>query len=406
MGLVADRVVPMDVRSMVVAWPEDAPRGAVTRFVAEHPISRSQFYAIRARVAGEGALAALQPRPRSPRGLRHPQAIPVAVEDLAVEIRKDLADQGLDHGPVTVRVHLQRAGVATPAASTLARVFTRRGMVVPQPRKRPHASYRRFSFAMVHECWQLDAFEWRLADATPVVIFQLLDDCSRFLVASHVALGERAEDAIHVVTKGIDRFQVPCLLLTDNGTAFNRDRLGIQTQLVASLTTLGCRPITGRAGHPQTQGKDERVHATTQNWLRAHPAPATVAELQSQVDAFDDYYNRTRPHQALALQTPAQAMAAAPVAIPPTPPAPTRPPRPVTAVKRRVATTGQISINTAYVNLGTRHAGTTVTVILSPATANIFDETGTHIRSITLIPGQTYYSNGRPRGRPPKNRPH
>lgn len=398
----------MDVRSMVVAWPEDAPRGAVTRFVAEHAISRSQFYAIRARVRQEGTWAALQPRPRVCGDLRHRQAIPAAVEELAVAIRKELADQGLDHGPVTVRVHLQRAGVAAPAASTLARVFTRRGMVLAQPNKRPKTSYRRFSFGTVHECWQLDAFAWQLADQTPVVVFQLLDDCSRFLIASHIASGERTEDAIAVVTAGIDRFQVPCLLLTDNGTAFNRDRVGVQTQLVALLTGLGCRPITGRARHPQTQGKDERVHATLQRWLRAHPPAPTIADLQTLVDQFDAYYNHTRPHQALALKTPAQAMATAATAIPPQPPAPAATPArtlTVTATQRRVAATGQISINTAYINLGMAHAGTTVTVILSQATANIFDQHGTHIRSVTLTPGQTYYGNGQPRGRPPKNRP-
>src|SRR6478736_3935862 len=60
----ADRVVPMDVRSMVVAWPEDAPRGAVARFVREHGVSRSWFYDIRSRARLEGTLAALQPRPR------------------------------------------------------------------------------------------------------------------------------------------------------------------------------------------------------------------------------------------------------------------------------------------------------------------------------------------------------
>ena len=46
-----------------------------------------------------------------------------------MQIRKDLADQGLDHGPVTVRWHLQQTGLKAPAASTLARIFSARGMV-------------------------------------------------------------------------------------------------------------------------------------------------------------------------------------------------------------------------------------------------------------------------------------
>jgi putative transposase len=257
----------MDVRSLVVTWSEDAPRGAVARFVEEHGVSRAWFYEVRNRARSEGALAAMQPRSRSS-GVRHPQAIPVEVEELAVRIRKELADAGWDHGPLSVRHRLQELGVTAPAASTLARVFTRHGMVVPQPHKRPRSSYRRFEFDRVHECWQLDALEWALADGSRCAIFQLLDDHSRYLIASHVAPGERSVDAITVVRSGIERFQVPCLLLSDNGVAFNRDRLGHQTQLVALLTSLGCRPITGRPGHPQTQGKDERVHQTEPPWIR------------------------------------------------------------------------------------------------------------------------------------------
>ena len=83
----------MDVRSLVVTWSEDAPRGAVARFVEEHGVSRAWFYEVRDRARSEGALAAMQPRSRSS-GVRHPQAIPVEVEELAVRIRKELADAG------------------------------------------------------------------------------------------------------------------------------------------------------------------------------------------------------------------------------------------------------------------------------------------------------------------------
>lgn len=386
----------MDVRSLVVTWSEDAPRGAVARFVEEHGVSRAWFYEVRDRARSEGALAAMQPRSRSS-GVRHPQAIPVEVEELAVRIRKELADAGWDHGPLSVRHRLQELGVTAPAASTLARVFTRHGMVVPQPHKRPRSSYRRFEFDRVHECWQLDALEWALADGSRCAIFQLLDDHSRYLIASHVAPGERSVDAITVVRSGIERFQVPCLLLSDNGVAFNRDRLGHQTQLVALLTSLGCRPITGRPGHPQTQGKDERVHQTLQRWLRARPAAATHQHLQRLVDEFDDHYNHRRPHQSLSMHTPAHVLTHDPTAIAPEPPDPVIASRPVRAETRRVARNGNISVKDITVQLGCEHSSTEVTVITSNSSLDIFGADGLHIRSLILIPGKTYYSNGRPR---------
>src|SRR6478735_3767498 len=98
----ADKVVPMDVRSMIIAWPKNAPRGAVSRFCRENEVSRSRFYEIRARAEAEPVLSALQPRAVQ-RGARHSQAIDIELEELAVRIRKELAQDGWDHGPVTVR---------------------------------------------------------------------------------------------------------------------------------------------------------------------------------------------------------------------------------------------------------------------------------------------------------------
>lgn len=383
---------------MVVAWPEDAPRGAVSRFCREQGVSRSWFYDLRALVRATDPLTAMRPRPRV-RAQRHRQAIPVEVEELAVRIRKELADAGWDHGPVTVRHRLGQLGVVAPAASTLARVFSRRGMVVPQPQKRPRSSYRRFQFGTVHECWQLDAFQSVLADGSTCVVYQVLDDRSRALLASHVTATETAEGAITVVDKAIRAYQVPVLLLTDNGSAFNQTRRGLSSQLVTQITSLGVRAITGRPGHPQTQGKDERVHQTTQFWLQARPRPGDHAGLQALLDEFDRHYNGHRPHQSLAMSTPAQVLDQAARAIPPLPPEPgPAPPAPVRAARRRVAGNGKISIRHAAIQLGYEHRHSTVTIVLTGDNAAIFDARGHHIRSLNLEPGRSYYSNGRPRG--------
>jgi putative transposase len=395
----ADRVVPVDVRALVVGWPENAARGEVTRFCREHDVSTSWFYDLRALVRATDPLTAMRPRPRVATG-RSRQAIPAEVEELAVRIRKELADAGWDHGPLTVRHRLSQLGVGAPAASTLARVFTRRGMVAPQPQKRPRSSYRRFQFATVHECWQLDAFQSALADGTISVVYQVLDDRSRSLLASHVTATETAEGAIAVVDKAIAAHQVPVLLLTDNGSAFNQTRRGLSSQLVTHVGLLGVRAITGRPGHPQTQGKDERVHQTTQRWLRARDLPRDHAELQALLEEFDQHYNRHRPHQSLGMATPAEVLTRGPRAVPPLPPGP-RPASaaPVRAVRRRVATNGKISIRHAAIQVGHEHNSSTVTVIITGDNVAIFSAHGEHIRSLNLEPGRTYYSNQRPRGR-------
>lgn len=407
----ADRVVGMDVRALVVAFGQDPPRGAVSRFCREHGVSRSWFYQLRARAAAEGPLAALSPRRRDP-GRRSPLAIPVAVEEAAVLLRKELADAGWDHGPVTVAHHLAARGLPAPAASTLARVFTRRGMVTPQPQKRPRSATRRFESATVHGCWQLDSFEWPLADGSIWHVYQLMDDRSRFLLAAHVEQEETAAGAVLVLDKGIAAHQVPQVLLTDNGSAFNTTRRGRRSRLVEHLEALGGRCITGRPGHPQTQGKDERIHQTTQQWLRKQPSADTPQQLQTLIETFAGSYNQHRPHQSLRMRTPAQAMADGPVAIEPEPagarPDQQQPRSTVTVELRRVDAKGKIKVRYAAILLGCEHAHTTVTILLDTHHVEIFDHTGSHLRSQPLTPGQRYYGNGRPRTyrRPSRNRPH
>jgi putative transposase len=409
----ADRVVPMDVRSMVVSWPDDAPRGEVARFCRKYGVSTSWFYEVRARARTEPALSAMQPRPRSS-PQPHPQAVPAVLEELAIRIRKELADEGWDHGPITVRHRLLQLGLAAPAASTLHRIFVRHGMVTPQPQKRPHVTYRRFESALVDEMWQLDAFEWHLADGSTCVVFDVLDDCSRTLKSS-AATGETSEAAIEVTRAAIEQWQPPSLFLTDNGSALNTSRRGRPGRLCDFLAALGCKPITGAPGHPQTQGKDERVHQTQQRWLRARPRPETLADLQALLETFDERYNTERPHQALDMLTPAQARATRPRAVPPLPPQPTDPtvPTPARISVRKVDAGGGLILRPGGfridVHMNPEHHGSTVTVMTTEQTITIFDTGGHHIRTVHLEPGRTYYGNGRPRGgwgrRPRPNRP-
>ena len=54
------RVEPLGppVHPVIIGWPREATRGAVRPFPAGHGISRETFYAVRTRVAKDGAAAA------------------------------------------------------------------------------------------------------------------------------------------------------------------------------------------------------------------------------------------------------------------------------------------------------------------------------------------------------------
>ncbi|MFP5254114.1 MAG: integrase core domain-containing protein, partial [Actinomycetes bacterium] len=186
-------------------------------------------------------------------------------------------------------------------------------------------------------CWQLDATEYVLTGGRTCVIFQLVDDHSRYAVASHVARSENATDAIVVFDKAVAIHGVPQRLLSDNGAALNPSRRGHLGQLVDHVSCLGVEPITGKPYKPTTQGKNERFHQTLFRYLDKQPLASTLAELQAQVDAFDHIYNTQRPHQGLPGRvTPHTAWQATAKADPPRP-KPDRPRRepPVAPAFRR-----------------------------------------------------------------------
>ena len=306
------------IRLAIAQWPDDAPRGAVTTFCAEHGITRKTFHAIRARARDEGQAAALEPRSRRPK--TSPTKLTEDLKDEALRVRAALESSGLDHGPISVHDKMIALGMHAPSPASLARIFRERNVARSEPAKKPRASYRRFVYPAPNACWQLDATEYVLTGGRKCVIFQLQDDHSRLAVASHVASGETSEAAMAVVKKGIEAHGVPQRLLTDNGAALNPSRRGVEGQLVTYVTSLGVKAITGKPYKPTTQGKNERFHQTLFRWLDKQPLAATHQELQEMVDRFDLVYNTERPHQGLPGRiTPQQSWDATAVAEAPRP---------------------------------------------------------------------------------------
>ena len=263
---------PIDprVRLAIAQWPDDAPRGAVSTFCAEHSISRKSFYVLRKRAAADGPAAVLEPRSRRPQS--SPSKLSDEVKNQALQVRAALEASGLDHGPISVHDKMHAMGLPqVPSMASLARIFREAGVARVEPRKKPRSAWRRFVYPAPNACWQLDATDYVLTRGRKCVIFQLIDDHSRYAVASHVGWGETSEAAITVFDKGVAAHGVPQRLLSDNGVALNPSRRGYLGQLVEHVGGLGVEAITGKPHKPTTQGKNERFHQTLFRYLDKQP---------------------------------------------------------------------------------------------------------------------------------------
>jgi transposase len=119
----------------------------------DYGMSRRWVHELVRRFDAEGE-AGLEPRSRRPRS--SPGRTPEAIEDEIVALRKELVDQGFDAGAHTIAVHLARRHrpADVPSVATIWRILSRRGLVTPQPQKRPRSSFVRFSAEMPNERWQ------------------------------------------------------------------------------------------------------------------------------------------------------------------------------------------------------------------------------------------------------------
>jgi transposase InsO family protein len=403
---------PIDprVRLAISQWPDDAPRGAVSTFCAEHGISRQSFYKLRERAKLDGPAAVLQPRSRRPRS--SPSTLTDEARTQAVRVRAALEASGLDHGPISVHDKMRAMGLdPVPSVASLARIFRKAGVARAEPRKKPRSAWRRFVYPAPNACWQLDATEYMLTGGRKCVIFQLIDDHSRYAVASHAAWGETTEAAITVFDKALAAHGVPQRLLSDNGVAINPSRRGVRGQFVEHVSRLGVEAITGKPYKPTTQGKNERFHQTLFRYLDKQPLADTLVGLQAQVDAFDHVYNTQRPHQGLPGRvTPQTAWEATAKAEPPRPqpdppllvPVVARQLRPVPAEARvrRLSGTGTFMLAGVQYKVDGRYGFEEVMVVIDGDTITVTDPHGEILIEHTRpAPGVTYVGNGRRPGR-------
>jgi transposase InsO family protein len=286
---------------------------SVTAAALESGISRGHLHRLLRRYREDG-LEAVEPRSRRPR--TSPGRTPDAVRDRIIALRIELTARGLDAGPATIAWHLGREGLPAPSTSTIRRVLHAAGLVVPEPRKRPRSSWRRFEASAPNELWQSDFTHWRLADGSEVEICSWLDDHSRYLLACTVFRRVGGDDVVATFTAAGDAHGWPAATLTDNGSVYTSRFTGGRNSFEYLLAYLGIRQKNGAPGHPQTQGKIERFHQTLKRWLGQQPAATDLAGLQAQLEAFRLAYNEQRPHRAIGRATPGEAYRATPRALP------------------------------------------------------------------------------------------
>lgn len=231
-----------------------------------------------------------------------------------------LREAHMSWGPRKLKHILEREepGRKWPAASTIGSLLKREGLVVGRRKRRRTAPY---SEPLAHadgpnRVWCADFKGWfRSGDGERIDPLTITDAHSRYLLKCQ-AVGKTDTARVRAIFEAAFReYGMPEAIRTDNGAPFASTALAGLSRLAVWWMKLGIVPERIEAGHPEQNGRHERMHRTLKQEV-AQPAAANRREQQRAMEKFRQEYNQVRPHEALGMQTPAAVYQPSPRSFP------------------------------------------------------------------------------------------
>jgi transposase InsO family protein len=263
-------------------------------------ISRKTGYKWLDRYQQHGAEALMD---KSRRPQISPNRTPAEIEELVLQVRDRHPVWG---GRKINSLLLRRGHTDIPHPSTITGILHRNGRM-DTAESAKHKAFKRFEKEHPNQLWQMDfKGHFAMAQGGRCHPLTVLDDCSRFLLGLRACANETHETVVEQLTSIFRLYGMPDRMLMDNGAPWGSDGNNPYTRLTVWLIRLGINISHGRPYHPQTQGKDERLHRTLNAELISRIRFLDLCHCQPEFDDWRDTYNHVRPHQALDMCVPGE----------------------------------------------------------------------------------------------------
>lgn len=201
-----------------------------------------------------------------------------------------------------IKVMLTRGGMRLSRARTLrimkalslTVVRRRKVRALPQPTPVPMPRADRPDVG-----WAIDFASEQLATGERIRVFSVVDECTRELLLSRVAVSFKATDVRAAMEELlVMRRSIPRWIRSDNGPEF------IAEEARKLLARNGIDHALSRPGKPTDNARVESFHSRFRDELLDRVVFPTIQEAQRLIDDYREDYNRQRPHSALAYLTP------------------------------------------------------------------------------------------------------
>lgn len=209
-------------------------------------------------------------------------------------------------GPRKIQELYRRVHGQAASESSFKRVLERAGLTEPRRHRqrateagRLHSARRAQS---PNDVWTVDFKGWwydgQRQRCQPLTV---RDEYSRYILELQRVPDARTATVRDRFDRLFQRHGLPAAIRSDNGDPFaHRSAVLGLSRLSAWWVALGIDLERGRPGHPQDNGAHERMHRDIGVELQPHTAE------QHALDLWRQEFNQQRPHEALAMQCPAE----------------------------------------------------------------------------------------------------
>ena len=242
---------------------------------------------------------------RSRAAHRHSNQMPEELERMVLELRQ----AHMTWGPRKLKHVLEKnePGRVWPATSSIGALLKREGLVVARKKRSRTAPYTQpLAHATgAHRVWCADFKGWfRTAEGERIDALTISDAHSRYLLRSQAVEKTDTARVQAIFEAAFREYGMPQAMRTDNGAPFASRAVAGLSRLAVWWIKLGIVPERIAAGHPEQNGRHERMHRTLKQEA-AQPPAANRRKQQQALDRFRQEYNQVRPHEALQMNTPA-----------------------------------------------------------------------------------------------------
>jgi putative transposase len=258
----------------------------------------------------ESGLTALTDRSRRP--YRQANQLPFQIEKSILLIKQEKPHWGAPK--IRERLIRQFPDIRIPAKSTVHSILDRNGLVTARKKRRFRAEGTALSNATSpNDLWCTDyKGEFMMGNKQYCYPLTITDYASRFLICCEGLETTKEKYAFAVFENIFKEYGLPLAIRSDNGvpfaspnSVFNLSRLSVW------WLRLGIAIERIKPGHPEQNGRHERMHLTLKKET-TKPAAPNLLQQQAKFDNFIQEFNFERPHQALNMKYPAEVYKSSP----------------------------------------------------------------------------------------------